>query len=125
MTRIDILYVDDDDDIRTIVELALGIDGDVRVRAMSTAQAALDLLTTWSPDVILLDVMMPGIDGPTMLAKVRERPQLARIPVIFMTAKGRESDVERYLTMGAIGVIRKPFDPLRLAGDIRNILGNP
>ena len=120
-----VLYVDDDDDIRHIVELALGLDPDMQLRtAASAAEALIELDRDDTPDVILLDVMMPIMDGPTLLGLLRNRPDTADIPVVFMTAKTRPADVEDYHARGAIGVIMKPFDPMRLAADIRAKLEN-
>lgn len=76
-----------------------------------------------APDVILLDVMMPGLDGPTVFARLRERPVTARIPVIFMTAKVQTHELARYEALGAIGIIPKPFDPMTLADQVRRLVG--
>lgn len=123
MSRLDILYVDDDADIRTIVQMSLSIDADITVRIAASGQEGLDLLVAGPrPDVIVLDVMMPGMDGPEVLGHIRADPWLADVPVIFMTAKGRLADVESYYARGAQGIILKPFDPISLAGDIRAIL---
>lgn len=120
-----VLYVDDDDDIRHIVELALGLDPDIELTvASSGAEALVELDKSGTPDIILLDVMMPIIDGPTLLGLLRKRPDTAEVPVVFMTAKTRPADVEDYHARGAIGVIMKPFDPMRLAADIRAKLEN-
>ncbi len=119
-----ILYVDDDDDIRAIVEMALGLDPSIRVRVASGGQAALALLARdgWRPDAILLDVMMPGMDGPTLMTHLRRQADLATTPILFMTARGRAADVTRYMEQGAAGVILKPFDPVTLAQQIRALV---
>ena len=73
------------------------------------------------PDVVVLDVMMPGMDGPTLLKRMRRDPDLAHIPVIFMTAKVSSEEAERFRELSAIGVIAKPFDPMTLAGQVRSL----
>ena len=125
MSRIEILYVDDDDDIRTIVELSLGMDPDIRLETFASALPALERLKSWSPDAVLRDVMMPDMDGPTLLALFRQQSAATDTPVIFMTAKGRDADISYYRALGAVGVILKPFDPLHLAREIRTILNRP
>ncbi|RYY83161.1 MAG: response regulator, partial [Comamonadaceae bacterium] len=72
-----------------------------------------------APDLLLLDVMMPGMDGPTTLARLRERPGTARTPVVFMTAKVQASEIEHYKALGALGVVTKPFDPMGLAAQVQ------
>ena len=118
-----VLYAEDEADIRQVTEFALGDDGFELVPCVSGEQAlekAIDL----KPDLILLDVMMPGIDGPTTLKKLRELPRLSNTPAIFMTAKVQPAEIEKYKDMGAIGVISKPFDPMTLANDLRHLLGS-
>ena len=123
---IQILCVDDDHDIRTIALMALGLDPAIEVRAAASGPEALELLETGPvPDVVMLDVMMPGMSGPEVLAAMRDHPGLARVPVIFMTARARKADVDSYRELGAVGVIVKPFDPLRLAEDVRALIGAP
>jgi two-component system, OmpR family, response regulator len=96
------------------------------VRSASSGPEALAMLAEPPlPDVVMLDVMMPGMSGPEVLATMRERDDLAGVPVIFMTARARKADVDSYRDLGAIGVIVKPFDPLRLAGDVRALIGAP
>jgi CheY-like chemotaxis protein len=121
---IKLLCVDDDPDIRTIAVLALGLDPSISVRAASSGMEALALLRTdrWRPDAVLLDVMMPGMDGPAVLAAVRELGGYTDLPVIFMTARAGKADLESYHALGANGVIVKPFDPLHLAEDVRALV---
>ncbi|WP_010185903.1 response regulator [Sphingomonas sp. PAMC 26605] len=122
--HLSLLYVDDDADIRTVVEMALGLDPAITVRTTASGRAAVASLAVadWIPDVIVLDVMMPDMTGPETLAALRRNPRLARTPVLFMTARGRDTDIKGYLAMGAAGVILKPFDPLRLAAQLRACL---
>ena len=124
--RMRILCVDDDPDIRTIAVMALGLDPAMEVRSASSGVEAMALLDAgdWRPDVVLLDVMMPGMDGPTVLATIRSRGYGNALPVIFMTARARKADVDAYRDLGAIGVIVKPFDPLALAGEVRALVGS-
>jgi two-component system, OmpR family, response regulator len=117
-----LLYVDDDADIRTIVRLALSLDPAITVRCAADAGEALAMLDEARPDAILLDVMMPGTDGPALLAQIRARDSLADVPVVFMTAKTRDADVAAYRRMGAADVIPKPFDPITLAARVRAIV---
>lgn len=116
-----VLYVEDDPDIRAVTEFALEDEG-FELCSCASGQAALEQAESATWDLILLDVMMPGMDGPTTLRRLREVPGLAATPVLFMTAKVQPPELAQYLTMGAIGVIAKPFDPLILGGQIRQQL---
>jgi len=116
-----VLYVDDEDDIREVAMLSLELDPRLDVRGCASGAAALAEVERWPPDLILLDVMMPGMDGPETLAALRARPQTATIPVAFITARTQATDVKRLLGLGACGVIAKPFDPLGLAGEARSL----
>lgn len=118
-----LLYVDDDEDIRHIVGLSLGLDPTIDVRIVGSAAGALaEIDRSGVPDVMLLDVMMPEMDGPTLLCRLRQRSDTAAVPVIFMTAKARPADIADYRQRGAIGVIMKPFDPVGLAAEVRATL---
>ena len=114
-----ILLVDDDDNIRTIAELSL--EDDFQVDIASSGQEALDIALLRPPDLILLDVMMPGLDGKATFGKFKEIPSLAAIPVVFMTAKVLTHEIDFYLELGAAGVISKPFDPMTLAEEVQTI----
>jgi CheY-like chemotaxis protein len=116
-----VMLVDDEADIRTISELALREVGGWRVMVAESGTQALELAAAETPDVVLLDVMMPRLDGPSTLKRLREDLGL-EAPVIFVTSRARPSDVESYLSLGAIGVIPKPFDPMALPGEIRRIV---
>jgi len=113
-----ILYVDDEPDIRQVVQLALGLAGNLTVHTCDSGEKALAELDKLKPDLILLDVMMPGMDGPTTLARIRTHPQLAHIPVAFMTAKAMPQEVARFRQLDAAGIIAKPFDPMQLAQQV-------
>ena len=114
-----VLYVEDDGDIRTIASMALEVVGGFTLQACASGAQALAAAEQFAPQLLLLDVMMPGMDGPTTLGRLRELPATAAVPVIFMTAKVQASEVEQYRALGAIGVITKPFDPMTLAGQVR------
>ncbi len=120
-----VLLVDDEEDIRTIGEIALAEFGGWKVELASSGDQALDSVARATPDLILLDVMMPGMDGPKTFERLREAPETAGIPVIFMTAKVQKHEVERYMALGAAGVIAKPFDPVTLPEEIRKIIATP
>jgi CheY-like chemotaxis protein len=113
------LYVDDDADIREIVQMSLSLDGDIKVHTSDGGERALLKMRVEQPDLVVLDVMMPGMDGPTLLKRMRSDPELARIPVIFMTAKASSSETGRLRELSAIGVIAKPFDPMTLGKQVK------
>ena len=125
MTRMlqKVLYVEDDADIRTIATLALEAVGGLTLQACASGAEALAKATAFAPDLLLLDVMMPGMDGPTTLARLRELPATRDVPVVFMTAKVQASEVQHYKALGALGVISKPFDPMALASEVQALWG--
>jgi CheY-like chemotaxis protein len=122
MSTIRILHVDDEPDIREVVDISLGLNPEFEVRACSSGEEAITAAAEWSPILILLDVMMPGMDGPTTLAHLRKNPKTSDIPVLFMTARAQTREVEHIISLGAQGVISKPFDPMTLAFVVRNHL---
>lgn len=117
-----ILYVDDEADIREIVSMSLSLDPDITVETVSSGAEALAAVRKSLPDVILLDVMMPEMDGPTTLFRLRERPESRGVPVVFMTARTQGREIQRFKELGALGVIAKPFDPIALASDLKALL---
>lgn len=117
-----VLLVDDEPDIRKIGRLSLEGVGKMHAILAASAPEGIALARSEKPDVILMDMMMPGMDGAMALAELKSTPELASIPVIFMTAKVQRSEVDHYLRLGAIGVIQKPFDPMTLPADIRKML---
>jgi CheY-like chemotaxis protein len=119
MASVRILHVDDEPDIREVVEISLALDPAFAVRSCASGGDALAATAEWAPDLILLDVMMPDMDGPMTLARLRERPQTAAVPVVFMTARAQANELDRFLSLGAAGVIAKPFDPMTLAALVR------
>ncbi len=118
-----VLYVEDEPDIQTIAQIALETIGGFTVRTCSSGHEALSAAPGFAPDCILLDVMMPGMDGPSTLAALRMLPVCADVPVIFITAKVQPAEVAHYKALGALDVIAKPFDPMTLAATVRKILG--
>jgi CheY-like chemotaxis protein len=119
-----VLIVDDEDDIRRIARLALGRVGGMDVVEAASGREAVRRAEEERPDAILLDVMMPGLDGPSTLAALRSSPKTSTIPVVFLTAKALPSEIERLRELGARGVLLKPFDPMTLAGQLREALGS-
>ena len=116
-----IIYVDDEPDIRTIVEMALALDPAMELRvAPSGAEALAILADGFVPDIALLDLMMPEMSGQDLLARLRQMPAFAELPILFITASARQSDVDRHMRAGADGVITKPFDPLSLGRTVRD-----
>ena len=116
-----ILHVEDDRSIQAVAKLALETLGGFEVLSCLSGQEALDQVQGFNPDFILLDVMMPGMDGPATLSKLRELVDIEQVPVAFMTAKVQPREIEHLRSLGARDVIIKPFDPMRLADQIRSI----
>ena len=119
LTRI--LYVEDETDIQAVARLALEAVGSFTVRVCSSGPEALVAIGEFVPDLVLLDVMMPGMDGPTTLRSLRALPDGAGIPVIFLTAKVQPAEVAQLKSFGALDVIAKPFDPMKLSDQVREI----
>lgn len=118
-----IMMVEDDLDIQTVAQLALETVGGFTVKICSSGQEALTNIEDFQPNLVLLDVMMPEMDGPTTLKKLRDTDVGQNIPVIFMTAKAQAHEVEHYKNLGALDVITKPFDPMTLSEQIKEIWG--
>lgn len=116
-----VLYVDDEPDLREIATMALELDPEIRVRTCAGGPEALELLSSWTPDLVLLDMMMPGMDGVATYAAIRERFG-GNIVVVYITARTEPTEVERLKAFGAKGVIAKPFDPMTLATQVRAYL---
>lgn len=117
-----VLLVDDEPDIRKIAQLSLQAVGGHATVVAASAMEAIQLALAEPPDVIVLDVMMPGTDGPSTLVELRRHERLATVPVVFMTAKVQSSEVAAYLALGAIGVIAKPFDPMTLPAELERFI---
>jgi two-component system OmpR family response regulator len=116
-----IMYVDDEPDIRTIVDLVLHTLEGFSVTLCGSGAEALERAPEILPQLVLLDVMMPGMDGPETLRALRALPATSAVPVVFVTAKVQPAEVARFRSLGAADVIAKPFDPLALAGQVRAI----
>jgi CheY-like chemotaxis protein len=117
-----VLIIDDEDDIRKIAKLSLGRVGGMEVVEAGSGAEGVKKADAERPDAILLDVMMPGIDGPATLALLRAGETTSRIPVMFLTAKAMTAEVERLKALGAVAVLTKPFDPMKLPSDVRAAL---
>lgn len=116
-----VLYVDDEPDLREVAQIALELDPEIEVLTCASGSEALERLDGFQPHLVLLDVMMPTMDGPATLKRIREAPG-GGLPVVFITARAGEGDVAGLLALGAQGVIAKPFDPMRLAEQVRGYL---
>lgn len=117
-----ILLVDDDESIREVAQASLELVGGFEVATVGSGQEGLEASRLNPPDAILLDVMMPGLDGPTTFARLQEQPETRHVPVVLLTAKAQESDRNRFAELGVAAVITKPFDPLKLPAQISQIL---
>ena len=124
MTTLKVLFVDDEADICEVVTLALELDPEIEIRCESSGPAGLATATLWRPDAILLEVMMPLMDGPTTLAHLRANPITRGIPVVFITARAQSREIEKLIGQGAQAVITKPFDPMTLAAELRMRIGS-
>lgn len=116
-----VLLVEDDPDIREIAEMALATVGGLDVLACGTGGEALRRVDEFDPQLAVVDVMMPGMDGPGLMAELRARPATRALPIVFMTAKVQPEEMTRWRTLGAADVIAKPFDPMGLADRLRAI----
>jgi CheY-like chemotaxis protein len=110
-----ILIIDDEADIREVAQLSLEISNDWEVLTAASGQEGLQIAATEKPNAILLDVMMPDMDGPTTWQHLQENPATQEIPVIFLTAKVQATEQRRYAQLGVTAVLTKPFDPVTLA----------
>lgn len=117
-----ILYVDDENDIREVAQMSLELESGFVVRACSSGAGALVEAAHWRPDIILLDVMMPEMDGPETLRRLQRDPTTADIAVVFITARTQTHEVEHYKSLGAAGIIAKPFDPMTLAEKVKTFI---
>jgi two-component system OmpR family response regulator len=116
-----VLCIDDDTDILEVVKICLETVGGFEVLTCSTGTEAVETIRNTMPDLVLLDVMMPGMDGPTIIKALQADVVLAPIPVVFMTARIQPREVDEYLSYGATAVIAKPFDPMLIAQQIADI----
>lgn len=117
-----VLIVDDEEDVRFVARMSLGRIGAMTVLEASSGEEGIARARAERPDFILLDMMMPGLDGAATFRALRSHAETASIPVVFLTAKAMAPEVQRLKDLGAKGVVLKPFDPMTLARDIRAIL---
>jgi two-component system, OmpR family, response regulator len=116
-----ICYVEDDEDIQRIVRMSLERVGKMTVEVVSDPNLAIGVITRFKPDLVMLDWMMPGMDGPTLFRRMKEEPATAALPVVFITAKATQRDMEELVSLGAAGTISKPFSPRDLPDQLRSI----
>jgi len=115
-----VMLVEDDEHIAFVTIMSLEEIGGFEVKHFDGGQAALDGFDSFAPQIVLMDVMMQGMDGPETLSRLRQNPNAKNVPVVFMTAKAQTHEVKSYLEMGATGVIIKPFDPMTLSDHVRS-----
>jgi CheY-like chemotaxis protein len=118
-----ILIIDDEDDIREVAALSLEATAGWHILTASSGAEGIEVATAEQPDAILMDVMMPEVDGPTTFANMKQNPAVAHIPVLLLTAKVQGVDQRRFAGLGLSGILFKPFDPLTLAQQISDTLG--
>jgi CheY-like chemotaxis protein len=118
-----ICYVEDDEDIQRIVRMSLERIGKMTVEIVGDPMLAIEAIMRFGPDLVLLDWMMPGMDGPTLFRAMKEKPETASLPVIFITAKASTAEMGELTALGAAGAISKPFSPKDLPDQLREIWG--
>jgi DNA-binding response OmpR family regulator len=118
---IKVCYVEDDEDIQRIVRLSLEKVGKMTVEIITDPMVAIDAMKAFGPDLVLLDWMMPGMDGPTLFRAMKERAETSSLPVVFITAKANQAELDELTAMGAAGAISKPFSPKDLPEQLRAI----
>jgi CheY-like chemotaxis protein len=120
--KLRILYVDDEEDIREVAEMSLMVDSSVDVRTCASGEEAVAQAKEWRPDVILLDVMMPGMDGRATFGALKSHSETKDVPVIFITALSQASEISALMSLGPRGVLAKPFDPMKLTASVREMI---
>lgn len=118
---IKILYVEDEPDIAQVARLALETVGGFTIETCENGKIALEKGPAFKPDLVLMDVMMPEMDGPTALKEMQSMAEMKHVPVIFMTAKVQPVEISEYKALGAVDVIPKPFDPMTLAEQVKQV----
>ena len=116
-----ICYVEDDEDIQRIVRMSLERVGKMTVEIVGDPTMAIETISAFKPDLVMLDWMMPKMDGPTLFRQMKLRPEVAGLPVVFITAKAAQRDLDELTAMGAVGTISKPFSPKDLPDQLRAI----
>jgi CheY-like chemotaxis protein len=118
-----ILIIDDEDDIREVAALSLEATAGWHILTANSGASGIEIAVAEQPDAILMDVMMPGVDGPTTFRKMQQNPAITHIPVLLLTAKVQGVDQRRFAGLGVAAILFKPFDPLTLAEQISDVLG--
>jgi two-component system OmpR family response regulator len=116
-----ICYVEDDEDIQRIVRMSLERIGKMTVEVVGDPTKAIDVINAFKPDLVMLDWMMPVMDGPTLFRQMKARPETSGLPVVFITAKAAQRDLDELMGLGAVGAISKPFSPKDLPEQLRAI----
>jgi len=116
-----VCYVEDDEDVQRIVRLSLEKVGKMTVEVVGDPMLAIERITAFKPELVMLDWMMPGMDGPTLFRKMRETPEVRDLPVVFITAKASQRELDELRKLGAAGMISKPFSPRDLPDQLRAI----
>ena len=116
-----ICYVEDDEDIQRIVRMSLERVGKMTVEVVGDPTLAIEAICAFKPDLVMLDWMMPGMDGPTLFRKMKQVPEVSTLPVVFITAKATQRDMNELIALGAAGTISKPFSPKDLPDQLRAI----
>jgi len=116
-----ICYVEDDEDIQRIVRMSLERVGKMTVEVVGDPTMAIEAMSAFRPDLVMLDWMMPKMDGPTLFHQMKQRPETSALPVVFITAKASPRELDELLTLGAAGAISKPFNPKDLPDQLRAI----
>ena len=116
-----ICYVEDDEDIQKIVRMSLERIGKMTVEVVSDPLQAIEAIKAFRPELVMLDWMMPGMDGPTLFRKMKELPEVRELPVVFITAKASQAELDELRALGAAGTISKPFSPRDLPEQLRAI----
>jgi len=119
-----ICYVEDDEDIQKIVRITLERIGKMTVEVVGDPLQAIETIKRFKPELVLLDWMMPGMDGPTLYRKMKEVPEVRDLPVVFITAKASPKELDELRALGAAGTISKPFTPRDLPEQLRAIWKN-
>jgi CheY-like chemotaxis protein len=120
-----VLLIDDEDDVRQLAQISLERIGGFEVLVARSGEEGIAMALEQRPDAILLDARMAAMDGAQTLERLRERPQTADIPVVFLTGSVQAHERERFLSLGAVAVLNKPFDPMALAQEVRDAFGWP
>ena len=116
-----IMYVDDEPDVRKVAKISLELVGKFELCLCDSGREAIAQVQQFKPDLILLDVMMPEMDGPTTLVALRGIQAVASTPIVFMTAKAQSAEIRRYRDLGAVEVFTKPFQPMQLPNQLREL----